>query len=325
MKKTLLLLLLSLATSIFNCSMAQISVGRSKTGRLDEFKKGEIDIIKSKTSIFVNDGFTIDELESVLKQVWTASPYKVITNKEFKKNEKLYYTEGNAIGKMAKITMMKPSSKGVGNTTGSSYVYFDYYYPSDIREKKGVLNYDYNEVAAVYMSCSSQAMQKLEEGVKIDYINDLYNYKLGYFKNYLQYINGLLVNNGNSWAYDSDYEKDKLKELATKTLYISEHLNTARLIGSLYNENGNPDEILKKYPYKYEWISDEALNKKILESGNEDFYYLLYTRVNSQKMVTVTNGRNGDVIYKNYTTMTYELKPKDLGELADAVKKSSKK
>ena len=42
-------------------------------------------------------------------------------------------------------------------------------------------------------------------------------------------------------------------------------------------------------------------------------------------MVTVTNEKNGDVIYKDYQTMSYQLKPKDLGELADAIIKSLKK
>ncbi|MXN92822.1 hypothetical protein GR160_16465 [Flavobacterium sp. Sd200] len=325
MKRTLLLLLLSAASSISNLSMAQISVGRSRTGRQEDFREGQIDIIKSKTSFFVNEGFTIEELESVLKEVWTVNPYKVITNEELKKNEQLYYTEGNAIAKMTMIMTMKPSSTGVGSTSGSTYVYFNYFYPDGIKENEGELSYKHNEVASVYMGSSGETMWRIYKNKKIGNLReDFFNYKLGYFKNYLQYINNLLLNNGTSWAYDSDYNKNKLKELATKTLYISDYLNTASLIGSLRNKSGNPDKLLKKYPYRYEWISDEALNKKILEGGNEDFYYLFYTRVNSQKMITVTNGRTGDVIYKNYTTMTYEIKPKDLGELADAIEKSSK-
>jgi len=54
-------------------------------------------------------------------------------------------------------------------------------------------------------------------------------------------------------------------------------------------------------------------------------FYVFYTKVNFQKMVTVTNGKNGDVIYKDYQTMSYQLKPKDLGELADTIIKSLKK
>jgi len=326
MKKTLLLLMLSTFTSFFNAANAQISVGRSMTGRLEEFRKGQIDVIKSKTSIFINDGFNTDELEAVLKQVWTINPYKVITTEEFNKNEKLYLIVDNAIGKMSKTTGMKPNGNGVGSTTGSTYVYFKYFYPTSIKEKEGTLSYATNNVAAVFMSCTPKSMNKIYENKSFEYLQeDIYNYKLGYFKNYLQYINNLLLNNGSSWAYDSGYDEEKLKELETKTLYVPKYLNTKSLIGNEYNTLGNPEKLLKKYPYKYEWISDEELNKKILEGGNEEFYYLLYTKVNSQKMVTVTNGMNGDVIYKNYTTMTYELKPKDLGELADAIKKSLKK
>ena len=324
MKKTLLMFGLIMATSFFTTLKAQISVGRDKVGSLEKFKKGEYDIIKSKTSIFVNDDFTIDEMETILKQVWTINPYKVISREEFEKNASKYVTESNAIWKMNALLKTKTSQKGF--TSEYLYVYYEYFYPTDIKEKKKKLDYDTNEIAAIFMGGNTDAMWEMVRKVKFgDLQEDLYNYQLGYVKNYLQYVNDLLVNQGTSWAYDTDYDKAKVKELATKTIYVPEYLKTKSIWGYKDKDRLNPDELFEKYPYKYEWISDEVLNKKILSGGSEDFYYVFYTKVNSQKMVTVTNGKNGDVIYKDYQTMSYQLKPKDLGELADAVKKSLKK
>jgi len=317
-------LLALLAAAFFTSANAQVSIGRSKTGSFKDFKKGEYDLIKKKTSIFVNDDFTIEEMETILKQVWTINPYKVISREEYNKNMSVYLTESNAIWQMDGFVRTSTSKSGF--VSEYLYVFYEYFYPTDIKEKKKKLVYDTNEIAAIFMGGNTEAMwTMIKKGTFGDLQEDLYNYQLGYVKNYLQYVNDNIKNEGYSFAYDSDYDKAKLKDLATKTLYVPEYLKTKSIWGYKDEEREDPTELFKKYPYKYEFISDEALNKKIVDGGSEDFYYIMYTKVNGQKMISITNGKNGDMIYKDYQTLSYMIKPKDLGELADAVKKSAKK
>lgn len=77
------------------------------------------------------------------------------------------------------------------------------------------------------------------------------------------------------------------------------------------------------YNYKYEVISDEELNNKIL--NNEELYYLRYVRMNAERFLQVVNSKTGEIIYRNYITgMSYNIKSKDIKELNDKIKKASK-
>lgn len=197
-----------------------------------------------------------------------------------------------------------------------------YYYPGDIKQKKKKLDYDRNEIAAIYFGGNTESMWNIIRSGKFGTLTeDMYNYQIGYLKNYLQNINDHLANNESTWMYDTDYDKVKIKALAKSTLYIPEYLKVKSIWGYKDEERANPDELFKDYDYKYEFISDDALNSKILKGGTEDFYYLMYTKINGQKLVTVINGRTGEIIYKDYQTMSYSLKPKDLKALSKAIKK----
>ena len=43
--------------------------------------------------------------------------------------------------------------------------------------------------------------------------------------------------------------------------------------------------------------------------------------MNGNKMIVVTNGRTGEIIYKDSVTMSRDIKSKDLKELASAIGK----
>lgn len=314
------ILFLLLAAFISNSGIAQVSIGKSKIGAFKDFKKGEYALIKKKHTYFVVDDIPLQEFEDIVEGVWTINPYTVISREEFSNNTAKYITESNAIWQMSGSVRTSTSQSGM--TTEYLYVYYEYYYPEDIKEKKGKLNWDKSEIAAIFMSGNLEAMwAMIRNGQFGNLENDLYHYKAGYLRNYIQYVNDNLANDGYSFAYDTDYDKTKIKKLAKTTLYVPDYIKMKTPWGWSEEEREDPNELFKKYPYKYEFISDDALNEKIMAGSKEDFYYLCYTKVNGQKMIAVINGKNGDIIYKDYQTMSYQLKTKDITELASKIKK----
>ena len=296
----------------------QVSVGRSSIGPFKDFRKGEYDLIKSKHTIFVVDDFSVADFDKIAKSVWTITPYTVVTRAIFENDREKYITESNAIMLVEGYVRTVTSSSGM--TTEYVYVNYGYFYPTDIKKnKKNELKYDRNEIASVFLSGDSATMWELIRTANFGDLNKMYNYRLGYFKNYLQYINDLLRDKDYAFAYDKWYDKKEIKALATATLYVPDYMKTKSVWGYKDEERANPDELFKKYDFKYQFIDDAALNDKILAGGKEDFYYLMYTRVNGQKIISVINGRTGKIIYKDYQTMSYSIKPKDLSELSSAI------
>lgn len=318
--KLLLLLIISFLYS--NQNYAQISVGRKKTGVFKDFRKGELKTIKNKTTVFVIDQLDINEFEKIIKENWTFNNYLIIEREVFENSKEKYYDEKYALWKLRGEHHRVDTGRLINDYV---YVYLDYYYLTNIKKKDGKLkNSTYNGIAAVYLGLNSEAGWELIGTGKFgDLDKDTYNYRLGYLKNYIQVINDYLSTNWFSFCYDSSYDKRLIKKLKKATLYIPDYIKIKSQRGFKDIERENPEKLFKNYNYKYEFINDEELNKKILESNkdSEDFYYLTYIRVNGQKFISVVNGKTGDLLYKDYQTFSYSLKAKDIAKLNRRIKK----
>ena len=83
------------------------------------------------------------------------------------------------------------------------------------------------------------------------------------------------------------------------------------------------DKLFKYYDYKYQIISSEELNKKIM--NNEPIYYLMYVRLNSDRFLSVVNAQTGEVVYRAYHSLGYVLRSSIIKKLNKAIKKAAKK
>jgi hypothetical protein len=314
-----LLLLIALLT--FALSPAQVSVGRSSVGKFQDFRKGEYKTIKSKNTVFVVDQFDTAEFDAMLKDVWTITPYQVVSKEDYSKSGNLYFNEKNAIWILdGDVTTKKDFKTGV--TTGEYlHVYYKYFYPTDIKtDKKNKQTYTYNLIASLFLSPNTDASWDIIGSHQLGNPHEQFqNYSLGYFKNYLQFVNNVIEINGYSFIYDRDYKQKEIKALKKNTLYVPDYFKNKSTWGWSEKTRKDPDKLFKKYGYKYEYIDREALSEKIV-NATEDFYYISYLRVNSQKFIAIINGRTGDILYKDYQTMSYEIKPKDLKKLAKKIK-----
>lgn len=315
--KNKLFLLLLLVFTVYN-SNAQISIGRTNRGQFVDFKKGTYELLKKKTTVFIADQIDRTDFELAAQDAWKFNSYIVLTRTEFQQNKEKYISDDYMIWSIDGLAIETSKSSYL-------YVYINCYYPTDIKPKKNKktkeyqLDYTKNMVASVFLAGNTGAMWEMMRNLKFDSLeDDLYNYRLGYIKNYMQFISTTLEQKGYAFVYGKDYDKKNIKALKKATLYIPDYFKIKSNWGWSDEERENPNELFKDYKFKYEFIDNEALQDKILEA-EEDFYYMTYTRVNSQKLITIVNGKTGDIIYRDYQTMSYQLKPKDLKAISKAI------
>lgn len=302
----------------FSLSFSQVSVSRSGIGLFKDLKKEDYSEIKKRTTVFVIDSFDKNDFEEMLSSFWTINKYVILTREEYNSTKENYITEDYSVFVLSGFVLTSTSKSG--STTEYLYVSYKYFYYTNIKEKKEKLKFDTVEVASIFFGGDAESMWNIIRHKSfLDIQNQMYNYKLGFMKNYLQYIQEKLSTDGYSWAAAVDYDKKEIKKLSKQTLYIPSYIKTS------YNgwtgqdtERENPDELLKNYEFKYEWISDEDLDEKILEA-KEDFFYLMYTKVNASKFVSVVNGKTGEIIYRDYQSLSYKLKSKDIKDLNNKI------
>lgn len=150
----------------------------------------------------------------------------------------------------------------------------------------------------------------------------------GQIKNMIQYVNTQLAKGSEKDFFESEKKSDELAQLKTQTLYVPNYWYGASGTicqnlpsGEKYLEITQKyiTNLLKAYPYKIELIDREALNQKIL-SATEDFYYLNYIQSSADKIISVINGKTGDVIYSEVNKNAYRIKEKDLEKIGKQIK-----
>ena len=313
MKIKILSLLLIATVGISN---AQVSVSKQSQGKFKELAKKDFDLIKTKKTIFVMDGIDIEDMRPVLTEVWKVNPFEVVSREEFTENKAAYITDSNAIFEV--VGQVKSS-----DIATATYLVMQYYYPSNIKNNNGKLKYDKNEVAAIFLSGSLEGISEIIKTGKFGDIQEqMYNYQPGYLKNYFQNINNHLLNNTSTWVYETEFDKTKMKALKTATLYVPEYVKMNAVWDGRRSGNEDASLLFNDYEFKVEYIDDDALNTKILKNkSGEEFYYLVYTREIGNKMMTIVNAKTGDIIYKDYTIMSFFVKSKDFKELSKIIKK----
>lgn len=302
-------------------SFAQISVSRSHI-KFDDLRKSDFEEIKKRTTVFVISAFDLKEFETMLGSFWDLNKYKVISYQQYEMTKQEYIDSNYSIFKFESYQVNTDSDPSMKLHDYRSYVYcnFKYFYFDDIKtNRKGKKEGDLNEVAVISFAGKSTDMWEIEVSGSYSKLNkQLYNYKLGFVKNYLQFINNKLKYNESSDKHKSEYDKQKIKVLATVTLlvpdFIKEKYAGQKDYKGKIEDAENPEDLFKDYNYKYELIDSEILNNKIL-NAQEDFYYLMFNKYNDIKFMSVVNGKTGEVIYKLRGFRDGSIKSDDLKDL----------
>ncbi|WP_409417605.1 hypothetical protein [Flavobacterium sp. PS2] len=335
MKRILVIIMLVLSIKNY----AQIAITSSYRGANDEFKKGELEAFKSTTTIFVLPELNSKEdYEKILKEVWTITPFKVVEYADFKM---LDYADG-------KYSFAKFDGDILRTSKGTVFVHTNFairvldkekfdkgFKKLKPEEKKYNLKlYDlFNEtlsyIARAPLSVNNKflvdAMKASSEESRSDLYTRMYkeksftNTNLGMLKNYFQQINQIISKGEHCGLYD-DFVNPEIKNLKDNTLYIPEaylmEYNPWRISEKLRDEK-EMKKLVEDYKFKFEFIKDADLEKKIL--NNEEVYYLRYVSMNANKYLQVVNAKTGDPAYYFYGAATYNLKDNDFEKISKAV------
>ena len=115
--------------------------------------------------------------------------------------------------------------------------------------------------------------------------------------------------------YSEIYNAKEMKNLKKEVLYVPEYVLTKfnKFTGDETVKHDEKD-IFVDYKLKYQLISADELNQKILEEATS-FYYLIYIKSSTDKYISVINSLTGELIYSAYTPASYNIKSEDLKEL----------
>jgi hypothetical protein len=338
MKNIIIIILILFSSSI----SSQISISASHVGRLKEIKQEDFNKFKKTKTIFLlSNIYSNEEYDQVLKSSWNITDYEIISFKDFDINN--YSLEKNSFAVLGGHIVEFQTKNGLFRKYFTYVEFFMFDEKDKLKEvnkfkemsqkkkdKYDILEKNRLNFARFYLLPTNDYLMDCINLKGIDYLSNrtfnedvFYNYKLGFLKNYFQFINNKISNSENYWFYQENSHTKKLVDLKTKTLYVP-----AYLIKHLVRDENNNEKVdekledyFKDYSYKYELIEDDVVNTKIL--NNEEFYYLRYARVNSERFIQIVNSKTGEIVYTNYITgMSIRLKPKHIEEISKTISKS---
>ena len=322
----------------------QISVGPSHVGKSHKFDKGTLEQFKKTKTIFVfSNIFERGVYEDLLEATWTVTPYEIVSQKEF--DIMKYLGSNYSIGRVAGYKRIKTTKSGMVVTSLYTFFEIGMHDQEQILKKFGKLSPKKLEkkaddiifenkinIARFYLFPDNDfvntAVGEDMDTIYTSLYNDeiFFNYQAGMLKNYFQKTNQLLDKGEIYWMYEKDNEKE-LINLSQNTLYVPEYNNTKHdgwNNSDEVREEDDEDKLYKKYAFEYANISMEDLDARIL--GNEEFYYLRYVRMNTERFLQVVNAKTGDVIYRDYIPgLSYNIKPKHIEDLSKTIEKVVKK
>lgn len=145
------------------------------------------------------------------------------------------------------------------------------------------------------------------------------NWSPGYLKNYIRVLMQLLDKAEERTLFKGITDYKQLKTLKKQTLYVPDYI-----LISFNKFTGNETQrhkeksILGDYKYPYKLVTNEELNQKILDES-QPVYYLVYIKSSTDKFISVYNSQTGELIYTDYTPISYNIKDKDFGRLMDVI------
>lgn len=297
---------------------AQVSVGKYKFEGIKDFKEGEVELIKTKNTVFVADDIDKAEYETILKEVWKVTPYEFITREQFDKSRETYITEKNALFLFG--TDKRSFATMSGSGVSYKHYFYHYFYPTDIENKKGKLKYEVNQIAQLFYT-GSGVYQAFKNNNFKNLRKDLYYYSPAYLKNSLTLVNNTLMNSGTVNNFEEILKHPKLKELSTNTLYIPEVFNKSWHYMGM-SKKDKTMEGLEEYKYKYEFLDDDAIEKKFSEG--KQFYYAYAIVISPYVIMSVIDSETGEVIFRAKKLDKGKIEP-HIELLNDLIAKSTKK
>lgn len=264
-----------------------------------------------------------------LEEAWTIGKLEFI-----KYSDKNKYTSSEnyfiSIGGITYTTTWSKSGAPSNMDYSNTHVYLEYYKAGKSTEKvdkkgrKSIVEGEHKQIARIELYTDFQTLMEPSNifNSDIDGAGHIRNWGPGILKNYVQCIMSFINNNVERKLYDNIDKSKELKNLRNATLFVPD--NVLIKFGKFSGDESkrfDESDVFKKYTYKYQLLSIEELNEKILTEKNP-FYYLVYIKSSTDKFVSVINSVTGEMLYTRYKPVSYNFKSDDIEEVQSAIKKN---
>jgi len=121
----------------------------------------------------------------------------------------------------------------------------------------------------------------------------------------------------NPSVYTEYDDKALLPKLKTETLYVPDSLLNSRSMFS-GKEEAKDENFFEEYQGKFKYVSNsELMNIIKTAEASKPIFLFEYVQRSTDKYVSVLDVRSGKVVYRKYTSVSYNLKSKDLRRILD--------
>ncbi|MBS3913027.1 MAG: hypothetical protein KG003_00860 [Bacteroidetes bacterium] len=302
----------------FTPCYSQINVGSLEfpSFKPGEFDKGDLAKFKETTTVFVyrdSDKADLNLWKKELGKVWDVTDLEFMSYSQYAsakiEGDHSYMTMGGIIK--------------VSNNSTFTHIYLNLWMAIKGKKKTFArieLSPEFKTYNEFYDKLMWKKDEEKEAATKYLYSEaKFFNWYLGYIRNAMHEVSSLLKAEKYRGLFIHKEVKN-LELLKKDTLFIPDYA----LIE--YNKwNGKEDEridivkVMKKYPYPYKVIEDDALKTRLLDS-TKTTYYLSYIKSSADKFVNIVEGKTGTFMYCKYVAMSYYLKEKDIETLIKAMK-----
>ncbi len=296
----------------------------------------EIEKVKSGTTYIVMkdpNSEKVKEFVDVYKSSWTISKIEFIKYTDLDKYlspENSFFT----IGGYATTTELSTLYKGVSNESNVNYtithIYLELwtvnkkYFESIKKKPRAFAYYDQITIARIDLFTDYPTLADPNKIYQTDYDGDghIRNLGPGILKNYIQSLMSHLNKNEERSLYSGTFNEQEMKNLRKGTLYVPDYtlIKFNKFTGD-ETKRHKEEEIFGDYKLKYQLLTTEDLNQKIL-SDKTGFYYMIYVKSCTDKFITVINSLTGEIVYAKYSGLSYNIKEDDLNDLQKKIVKN---
>ena len=328
-------------------ALTQVSFSARHTAWAKGHDDGVIERFKNTETIFALSAIYEKEVyQEILEEAWTVTPFRIVDIRDFAMEDYLsdkysiVYLTGarlvwdgypffqcfidikmhkneKIIKKLDKISKKK-EPKNEKERKERAQEKLKIYNKEDIKIARFELFCKDNLVADAYDYSENDPEELFERMISEDIF---FNYNPGFLKNYFQKVNDLIIEEKKYWMFKED-DMPEIKELAGQTLFVPSYLSRKYKSKKDGEENEMYiKELFKDYKYDYKVVSSEDLSSRIM--NKEEFYYIRYVRIMSEKFLQVINAKTGEIIYRNYSpSLSKNIKGKFFKHLSETIKKA---
>ncbi|MDN3585141.1 hypothetical protein QWY86_00565 [Pedobacter aquatilis] len=301
--------------------VAQVSYFGKQSIPADKFE-----IFKKTTTLFTlqyKDYAELEKFDEAIKKSWTITPYKIIKPEDLAK----YDTTANY-----SFFYFDAYSEKIDETAKANVVYvLKLATPGKKpKEKEESILATVTLFADTYTNFQVNTMDEQsgsKRAKKSRLLGDLfnratfYNWSPGILTGYLKQINDGINSNDDRVLELEFYNKVRLPQLATQTLYVPEYIkrafSTITTPGAVSNYNAST--IQEPYTYKLKFALYNELDNLILDKSTP-IKYVIYTQRGNDKIISVYDSRDHQIIYQKFSPNTLNFEMNDLSSIQKLIK-----